>query len=65
MRRILFLDDLKIRLRHTVVVQENPADGLLSSLRQVVGIDVENLAAGVVAEDQQICQLRNPCVAVD
>ena len=59
LRRVLFLDDLKECLCRAIVVQQDPANGVLSAFGQIVGTDIEDFAARVIAENEQVRQLRN------
>src|SRR5688572_24854389 len=62
---VLFFDQLEQRLRHTVIVEQDPADGTLSAARQFVGAEIKYLSARVIAEEDEIRQLRNLGAAVD
>ena len=62
---VLLDDELEQRLPRALVVEEDPADRRLAAVRQVVGVDVEDLAARVVAEDHQVLQLRDRGLPVD
>ena len=54
LRRILLANQLQQRLLLALVVEQDAPDGVLAALRQRVGVDVEDLAARVVAEDQLV-----------
>ena len=62
---VLLGDELEQRLPRALVVEEDLADGRLAAVRQVVGVDVEDLAARVVAEDHQVLQLLDRGLPVD
>ena len=63
---VLLLDELEQRLRHPVALEdeEHPPDRVLSPRWELVGLDSEDLAARVVAEQQQVRQRRNRVVAM-
>ena len=61
---VLLLNDLQEGLRHSPVVEQNPPDGILAAARQLVGLDVEDLAAGEIAEQHEVLQLSNRIAAV-
>src|SRR5262245_46969393 len=65
LRGVLVLDHLQIRLRCTAIVEQDSPDGILTTFRKIVRVDVEDLAAGVVAKDQEIAQLGNSIAAID
>ena len=54
---ILFPDNQQERLGRPCIVQQDSVDRILSAFWQAVGIHVENLAAGIVSEDQEIGEL--------
>ena len=51
---VLGLNQLEERLRCASIIEEHPADGALPAAGQSVGLDIEDLAAGHVAEQQQV-----------
>ena len=44
---VLLSDEFQQRLRLSIVVEQDPPNGILAALGQIVGIDVEDLAAGL------------------
>ena len=61
----LFLNHLQERLRLAVVAEQHAPHRVLAPGGQIVGGDVEDLAARAVTEEQQIRKLRDRTVAVD
>src|SRR5262245_31608777 len=51
---VLILDHLQVSLADAFVVKQNASDRVLASARQVICVDVEDFAARVVSEQQQI-----------
>ena len=62
---VLFLNQLEQRLRLAVGAQQNPADGILSTSRELVGVNVEDLSAHVVAKQDDVGQLGDRVLAID
>src|SRR5262249_34295866 len=66
LRLVLLLNQLQQRLLRALVVQHDAADARLPAVRrQLVGIEIEDFAAGIVAEDEQVLELANRRAAVD
>ena len=63
--RVLVLHELEQRLCFPILVEQNPPYRVLSSLGQLVGLDVEHFSARVVAEDHEILQRSNRALPVD
>ena len=63
--RVLVLHELEQRLCFAILVEQNPPYRVLSSLGQLVGLDVEHFSARVVAEDHEILQRSNRALPVD
>src|SRR5262245_23382799 len=62
---VLLANQLQERLRSISVVEQDAADGVLTAGRQLVGMDVEDLAAREVPEEHQVRELRDRAGAVD
>src|SRR6185295_16443236 len=65
LRHIFFFDDLEEGFRRSVVIQKNAPDRILSTLWKIIRVHVENLAAGVVAEDEEVVELWNSRIAIN
>src|SRR6185369_5596357 len=64
LRRVLLLNQLEQRLRRALVVEQDAADRILAPFGQVVRADVEDLTAGIVAEDQLVLKLFHRAFAI-
>jgi len=64
LRDVLLLDELQQRFCRALVVEQNPADRVLPALGKIVGVDIEDFTARVVAEQHLVRQLADRCAAI-
>ncbi len=62
---ILLLDYLEKRFCFAIVDKQHAADGRLSTTRQIVGVDMEDLSAGQIAPQHAVRQLWDGVSAVN
>jgi hypothetical protein len=62
---ILLADELEQGFRFAAVIEEDASDRSVSAVGRIIGGDVEDLAAGHVAEEDAVLELRDRCRAVD
>jgi len=62
---ILILNQFKQSLGFAIVIEQNPADSILSALREIIRIEVKDFSAGQVTEQDAVPQLRNRVVPVN
>ena len=53
------LDELEKGFRSALILKQNPANGVLSPVGQMVSIHIEDLATGIVTKDQLVGELGN------